>query len=74
MVKQLTHDSALNHTYCRKPINAHPDFYALWADGHGREPSMSHLYFCDQKGNVRMLPPEMEGEFARPECAAPKPQ
>ncbi len=67
MVKQLTHDSPLNHTYCRKPVGAHPDFYALWADGHGREPSESRLYFCDREGNVRMLPPVMEGEFACPE-------
>jgi len=67
MVKQLTHDSELNHTYCRKPVNAHPDFYALWADGHGRQPSTSRLYFCDKEGNVRMLPPVMEGEFAKPQ-------
>ncbi len=67
MVKQLTRGSPLNHTYCRKPAGAHPDFYALWADGHGREVSESRLYFCDKEGNVRMLPPEMEGEFARPE-------
>jgi hypothetical protein len=47
-------------------VGAHPDFYALWADGHGRELSESRLYFCDKEGNVRMLPPVMEGEFARP--------
>jgi hypothetical protein len=67
MVKQLTRDSPLNHTYCRKPVDAHPDFYALWADGHGRQPSTSHLYFCDKEGKVRMLPPRMEEEFTRPE-------
>jgi hypothetical protein len=67
MVKQLTHDSPLNHTYCRKPVAAHPDFCALWADGHGREPSESRLYFCDKEGNVRMLPKEMQADFARPE-------
>ncbi len=67
MVKQLTRGSSLNHTYCRKPVDAHPDFYALWADGHGRKPSESRLYFCDEQGNVRMLPPVMEEEFARPE-------
>ena len=67
MARQLTHDSPLNHTYCRKPVDAHPDFYALWADGHGRQPSESRLYFCDREGNVRLLPPEMEGEFAKPE-------
>lgn len=29
MVKQLTHNSQYNHTYCRRPDNAAPDFYAL---------------------------------------------
>ncbi len=66
MEKQLTHDSPLNHTYCRKPVNAHPDFQALWADGHGRQPSQSHLYFCNDRGTVRMLPPEMKSDFAVP--------
>ena len=67
MARELTHDSPLNHTYCRKPVAAHPDFYAIWADGHGRRPSESRLYFCDREGNVRMLPPEMESESARPD-------
>jgi hypothetical protein len=66
-LRQLTHDSEMNHGYCRKPINAHPDFYALWADGHGRQLSESRLYFCNRDGSkVYMLPVEMEGEFARP--------
>jgi len=67
MIRQLTKGSIYNHSYCRKPINAHPDFYALWADGHGRQPSESRLYFCDKAGNVYRLPPVMEGDFARPE-------
>ena len=46
---------------------AHPDFYVLWADGHGRQPSPSRLYFCDRDGNVFRLPTRMEGEFAKPE-------
>jgi hypothetical protein len=66
MVRQLTRDSRLNHTYCRKPVDAHPEFYALWADGHGRKPSESRLYFCDKEGTVRMLPPQMEGDFEVP--------
>ena len=41
---QLTKDSPRNHTYVRKPVNTHPDFYSLWADGHGRKPSPSSLY------------------------------
>ena len=40
----------------RKTVNAHPDFYAFWADGHARQPSDSRLYFCNQRGDVRMLP------------------
>jgi hypothetical protein len=65
-VKQLTKNSQYNHTYARRPVNAHPDFYALWADGHAREPSESTLYFCDKEGNVRVLPREMKGEFETP--------
>jgi len=70
--KQLTKDSDRNHTYARHPVNAHPDFYALWADGHGRKPSESTLYFCDKKGNVRSLPREMKGDFARPRIVEQK--
>jgi len=66
LVKQLTRQSPMNHTYCRKPIKAHADFYALWADGHGRQPSTSRLFFCDREGNVYLLPSEMEGERAKP--------
>jgi len=65
-VKQLTKNSPRNHTYARRPVNAHPDFYAIWADGHGRKPSQSTLYFCDKQGNVRVLPREMTGDFAKP--------
>jgi hypothetical protein len=66
-VRQLTENSPYNHTYARRAVNAHPDFYALWADGHGRKPSQSALYFCDKMGNVRMLPREMTDEFTEPE-------
>lgn len=69
-VKQLTRNSPRNHTYARRPFNAHPDFYALWADGHGREPSESFLYFTHRRGeHVWRLPPKMDGEFATPEIA-----
>ncbi len=67
MVRQLTKKSPRNHTYARHPLNAHPDFYAFWADGHGREPSQSCLYFSDKQGNVRILPREMTTDFAKPE-------
>lgn len=56
--KHLTENSIMNHTYVRRPLNAHPEFYAIWADGHGRKPSESSLYFCDKKGQVFKLPRE----------------
>jgi hypothetical protein len=69
-LKQLTHDSPYNHTYVRRPINAHPDFYAIWADGHARQKSDSRLYFTDRDGShVWRLPVRMEGELAKPEIA-----
>lgn len=64
--RRLTQDSPRNHTYARRPINAHPDFYAFWADGHGRQPSESRLYFCNQKGDVFQLPEHMSENYARP--------
>ncbi|MBX3422799.1 MAG: BNR-4 repeat-containing protein [Pirellulaceae bacterium] len=68
LAKQLTRDSLVNHTYARRPVNAHPDFYALWADGHGRQPSRSHLYFTNRDGtHVWRLPPTMTSQFAAPE-------
>src|SRR4029079_678331 len=70
LIKQLTRDSRCNHTYARRPLNAHPDFYALWADGHAREESGSHLYFTNRTGDhVWHLPSVLSEEFARPEVA-----
>ena len=70
LIKQLTRDSQYNHTYVRRPIDAHPDFYALWADGHARQPSASRFYFTNRDGDhVWRLPFEMEGETAKPEIA-----
>ena len=69
--KQLTAGSSRNHTYARRPVNAHSDFYALWADGNARQPSESLLYFCDAKGNVYRLPQTMNGSTARPLRLAP---
>jgi hypothetical protein len=71
LVRQMTRDSRYNHTYVRRPVNAHPDFYAFWADGHGREPSISRLYFCNKDGDVFRLPFDMEGETAKPERVEP---
>ena len=68
--KQLTRDSKLNHTYPRRPVNANPQFYALWADGNPLQRSESRLYFTDREGShVWRLPTQMSGDFAKPEIA-----
>jgi hypothetical protein len=69
-VKQLTHNSALNHNYARRPFNANPEFYALWADGNPLEPSESHVYFTNKRADhVWRLPAKMDSDFAKPEIA-----
>lgn len=66
-VRDVTRSSVFNHTYARRPVNAHPDFYAYWADGHGRRPSESRLYFCDKTGRkVYRLPYTMDKETEKP--------
>ena len=66
--RMVTRNSAYNHTYVRRPLNAHPDFYAFWADGHARQHSESRLYFCDQSGQrVFRLPSVMTQETQKPE-------
>jgi hypothetical protein len=73
--RQLTRDSRCNHSYARRPLNAHPDFYALWADGNAREPSESSLYFTNRTGDkVWRLPAVMAGDFARPEVVGERTQ
>lgn len=64
--RQLTSGSAYNHTYVRRPLHAHPDFYALWADGDCRRPSPSRLYYCNREGEVAMLPVRMTQDFEAP--------
>ncbi|MDP4290605.1 MAG: BNR-4 repeat-containing protein [Bacteroidota bacterium] len=64
--RQLTDGSRYNHTYARRPVGAQPGFYALWADGNGREFSQSHLYFSDRDGNVFQLPQTMTSDFETP--------
>lgn len=64
--KQLTANSQYNHSYPRRPVHAHPGFYAFWADGNGRAPSASRLYFTDDKGNVYQLPEKMNKPYERP--------
>jgi hypothetical protein len=68
--KQLTRDSRFNHTYARRPVDANPQFYAVWADGNPLERSESQLYYTDREGShVWQLPTHMEGDFAKPEIA-----
>ncbi|MCC6493641.1 MAG: BNR-4 repeat-containing protein [Pirellulales bacterium] len=72
--KQLTAQSRFNHTYARRPLDAHEDFYALWADGDPREPSDSRLYFTDRDGaRTWRLPVQMAGDHARPEAISTTP-
>jgi hypothetical protein len=69
--KQLTRNSKFNHTYARRPVDANPQFYALWADGNPLERSESKLYFTDREGShVWQLPTQMDAELATPEIAA----
>jgi hypothetical protein len=65
--RALTSQSRFNHTYLRRPLNAHPDFYALWADGDAFAESESCLYFANSKGEVFRLPPAMKAASERPE-------
>ncbi len=65
MVRQMTNDSPFNHTYVRRPVHAQADFYGIWADGHGRQPSKSRLYYCNREGEVFMLPETMDTTSAQ---------
>lgn len=63
--QQLTAESPRNHTFARRPEQAHPEFYAIWADGDAHQPSESRLYFADKEGKVFQLPVKMSGETAK---------
>jgi hypothetical protein len=66
-VADLTQGSPRNHAYARRPVRAHPEFYAFWADGNPDEMSESHLYFCNQAGSkVWTLPYVMTEEETAP--------
>ncbi|MEQ9407563.1 MAG: BNR-4 repeat-containing protein [Fuerstiella sp.] len=65
--RTMTRDSEMNHTYVRRALNAHPDFIAIWADGHGRQPSESRLYISDLAGDVFQLPQKMNADTAAPQ-------
>lgn len=66
-VKDLTFDSAYNHGYARRPLNANPGFYAFWADGNPDSMSKSCLYFCDKEGRVYKMPYDMKEDWEKPE-------
>lgn len=71
-VRDLTAGSARNHGYVRRPLNAHPDFYAYWADGNADAMSRSHLYFANRDGTrVFRLPYDMNTAYAAPELLPP---
>ncbi len=69
--RDATHDSEFNHSYVRRPLNAHPDFYAFWADGDTEKFSPSRLYFTNRDGSrVWRLPPKMNTAAAAPEAVS----
>jgi hypothetical protein len=73
-VKQraITRDSPRNHSYARRPRNAHPDFHTYWADGHADQLSESHLWFTNQSGDkLWQLPYTMTKDFAAPTLVEP---
>lgn len=63
----MTAGSRFNHTYVRRPLDAHPDFYAFWADGDAFGESESRLYFANRRGEVFRLPAVMKSDYERPE-------
>ena len=65
--RQVTANSPMNHTYVRRPVNAHPDFYAYWADGNAEKPSDCNIHFADKSGEkAYVLPRKMEADTEEP--------
>ena len=65
--RDVTSRSTRNHSYARRPLHAHEDFYSFWADGNADKFSESRLYFCNKKSNkVWALPYDMKEDFAKP--------
>ena len=66
--RAVTTNSARNHSYARRPRDAHPDFFCYWADGDADKLSPSWLYFTNQAADkVWRLPYTMTEDFAAPE-------
>lgn len=65
-LRNISENSLRNNSYVRRPLNAHKDFYALWADGNADKFSESHLYFTNKQGDkVWELPYTMETELIK---------
>lgn len=70
--RTLTVNSEFNHSYARRPLDAHPDFAAFWADGHPVNLTPSRLYFSNADGSrVFRLPYDMTSDSAAPEPVTP---
>ncbi|MFH1567744.1 MAG: BNR-4 repeat-containing protein [Gemmatimonadota bacterium] len=66
--RDITRGSPRNHAYARRPVDAHPGFYAFWADGNPFAFSESRLYFTNRDGDrVWRLPALVPGDRAEPE-------
>jgi len=65
--RAVTANSPRNHGYARRPVNAHPGFYAYWADGAADKLSESRLWFTNKAGDKLWQPPyDMDVDFAKP--------
>jgi hypothetical protein len=64
--QMLTENSSRNHSYSRRPLNAHKDFYAFWADGNATKFSRSELYYSNKRGDVFKLTYNMENNVEKP--------
>ncbi|MBG0859260.1 MAG: BNR-4 repeat-containing protein [Bacteroidales bacterium] len=72
-LRNITGESIRNHSYVRRPVNAHRDFYAFWADGNADKLSESHLWFSNRHGKkVYELPYIMNNDFDKPVRSKPK--
>jgi len=66
-VKPLIVDPAHNHTYARRPLDAHAGFAMLWAAADAHHPSCSSFYFCDADGKTWKMPEAVAEDFMEPE-------
>lgn len=62
--RQITQNSAFNHSYARRPLAAADPFFAFWADGNPDCMSPSRLYFTNSTGSKVWLLPESIPEFS----------